>query len=44
MPVEIHAALDFRDRFIRELQRGFTMSTFVAVGVFEFRLTRLVDQ
>jgi hypothetical protein len=36
-PVEIHSALDLGDGFIRELQRGFTMSAFVAVGVFEFR-------
>jgi hypothetical protein len=37
VPVVVHSALDLGDRVICELQRGFTMSAFVAVGVFQFR-------
>jgi hypothetical protein len=39
-----HSALDFGDRFVRELQRGLAMSAFVAVGVLQLRASEaLVD-
>jgi hypothetical protein len=37
VPVEADTALAFGDRIIRELERGFAMSAFVAIGVFQLR-------
>jgi hypothetical protein len=37
MPVEANAAFAFGDGFVRELQRGFAMAAFVAVGMFQLR-------
>jgi hypothetical protein len=38
--VEADAALAFGDRVIRKFQRGFTMSTFVPVGVLQLRASQ----